>query len=80
MLTNTNLLELDGDYKNFLLLLQKREAEGKKYVSLKKIPYNLHSKLIEEGYIIKREEKITARFLFMKKTSYYYRIEKSNSN
>ncbi len=80
MLINESLIESDGDYEKFLLLLEKRETEGKNYLSLKKIPHYLHSKLIEEGYIIKREVKITSKFLFGKKTSYYYRIEKSNKN
>ena len=80
MLINESLIESEGDYEKFLLLLQKRKAEGKKYVSLKKIPHYLHSKLIEEGFIIKKEEKITSKFIFGKKSSYYYRIEKSNSN
>ena len=31
MLINESLIESEGDYEKFLLLLQKRKAEGKKW-------------------------------------------------
>ncbi|WP_413511839.1 hypothetical protein [Myroides odoratus] len=63
----------DG-FENFLLLLERERKQGQNYVVMSTIPKVLHYRLIQEDFVIKREERTIKRFLFFKKNVLYYII------
>ena len=71
------LSECSDDFEQFLLLLEKGKKQGQNYVALSTLPKGLHYRLIQEDYIIKREERTIKRFLFFKKSVLYYVVRPS---
>lgn len=68
------LSENVDDFNKFLILLEKEKKLGKNYVVMKSIPKRLHYRLIKENFVIKREEFKIKKFLFLKKSVFYYVI------
>lgn len=71
-------LKLSGDtdgFDNFLLLLERERKQGQNYVVMSSIPKVLHYRLIQEDFVIKREERRVKSFLFFKKSVLLYIIK-----
>ncbi|WP_158963933.1 hypothetical protein [Myroides fluvii] len=71
------LSECSDDFEQFLLLFEKEKKQGQNYVALSTLPKGLHYRLIQEDYVIKREERKVTRFLFFKKSVLYYIVKPS---
>ncbi|MGG5508046.1 MULTISPECIES: hypothetical protein [unclassified Myroides] len=69
-------LRQDDYFDEFLVLLEKESERGRDYISLSTIPVALHYRLIQEGFCIKRVERIITRCFFWKKNTYYYKVER----
>jgi|GEM_PF-2807319 len=71
------LSEGTDDFEQFLLLFEKEKKQGQNYVALSTLPKGLHYRLIQEDFIIKREERTIKRFLFFKRNVLYYIVRPS---
>ncbi|WP_010251464.1 hypothetical protein [Myroides injenensis] len=73
--TNADHFDIQQEYNKIMVQIEQAKKHGKDVIHIESLPYQLHLKLLNENYHIKKLLKKVPSFLFFKKTIKLYAIQ-----